>query len=87
MTWQAMKDFHYVYILVSEKEPARHYTGITTDLESRLKIHNSGDLPYSRKYRPWRVETAVAFRSKEKAIDFEKYLKSHSGRAFAKRHF
>ena len=33
------------------------------------------------------IETAIAFRSKEKASAFEKYLKSHSGRAFAKKHF
>jgi len=39
------------------------------------------------KYRPWILETAIAFRSKDKAYAFEAYLKSHSGRAFATKHF
>ena len=82
-----MKGFHYVYILESTKDTSRHYTGTTTDLESRLKRHNSGELPHSRKYRPWRVMAAVAFDEKAKAIAFERYLKSHSRRAFTKKHF
>lgn len=79
--------FHYVYILVSESDESRHYTGLTEDLETRLKAHNVGQVPHTAKYRPWRIETAIAFRSREKAAAFEKYLKSHSGRAFASKHF
>jgi predicted GIY-YIG superfamily endonuclease len=79
--------FHYVYILVSESDESRHYTGLTEDLETRLKAHNAGQVPHTAKYRPWRIETAIAFRSREKAAAFEKYLKSHSGRAFASKHF
>jgi predicted GIY-YIG superfamily endonuclease len=80
-----MKGFHYVYILASENDPAHHYTGSTENLEERLKAHNSGKVPHTEKYRPWRIETAIAFRSKEKAAAFERYLKSSSGRAFAKK--
>ena len=79
--------FHYVYILVSEADPNRHYTGIRRDLETRVKGHNGGKVPHTRKFRPWVVETAIAFRSRIKAVQFEKYLKSHSGRAFAAKHF
>ena len=79
--------FHYVYILVSESDESRHYTGLTDDLEARLKAHNAGQVPHTAKYRLWRIETAIAFRSREKAAAFEKYLKSHSGRAFASKHF
>lgn len=79
--------FHYVYILVSESDESRHYTGLTDDLEARLKAHNAGQVPHTTKYRPWRIEIAIAFRSREKAAAFEKYLKSHSGRAFASKHF
>ena len=82
-----MKNFHYVYILVSDADPDIHYTGMTQDLESRLRKHNKGDCSHTSKNRPWHIETAVAFSSKEKAIDFEKYLKSGSGREFARRHF
>ena len=84
---RGMKGFHYVYILKSEKESARHYTGLTDDLESRLNAHNSGQVTHTAKYRPWKIEMAIAFRSKKKAASFEKYLKSHSGRAFASKHF
>jgi putative endonuclease len=82
-----MATFHYVYILVSKTHPGRHYIGLTGDLPSRAKAHNSGQLPYTAKYRPWLIDTAIAFRSRKKASEFEKYLKSHSGRAFAKKHF
>lgn len=82
-----MSDFHYVYILVSEQDPSRHYTGLTDDLEARLKAHNSGHSEHTAKFIPWRIETAIAFRTREKAAAFEKYLKSHSGRAFAAKHF
>ena len=82
-----MITFHYVYILISESDQSRHYTGITKDLDTRLKAHNNGQVPHTSKFRPWRIETAVAFRSSEKAAEFEKYLKSHAGRAFAAKHF
>jgi predicted GIY-YIG superfamily endonuclease len=80
-----LNKFHYVYILVCENDETRQYTGITEDLESRLKAHNDGQVPHTSKYRPWRVETALAFSCPKKAANFEKYLKSHSGRAFAKK--
>jgi len=82
-----MADFHYVYVLVSEELPRRHYTGLTEDLWARLDAHNAGQVPHTSAHRPWKVETAVAFRSRAKALSFERYLKSHSGRAFARRHF
>lgn len=82
-----MHGFHFAYILVSERAPSRHYTGVTSDLASRLQFHNNGQVPHTKKHRPWRIETVIAFRSRKKAHAFESYLKSHSGRAFASRHF
>ena len=79
--------FHYVYILISESDNNRHYTGMTKNLEVRLQAHNAGQVPHNAKYRPWKIETAIAFRSREKAASFETYLKSHSGRAFAVKYF
>jgi putative endonuclease len=50
----------YVYIL--ESEAGRHfYTGATDDLKNRLQKHNSGDVPHTSKYRPWRLRTYIAF--------------------------
>jgi putative endonuclease len=81
-----MENFYYVYILTSEVDPSRHYTGFTEDLDKRLKAHNARQVPHTAKYKPWYFETIVAFRSREKAIEFEKYLKSHSGRSFSSKH-
>ena len=83
----ATVSFHYVYTLVSLSQPDRHYTGCTTDLASRLAVHNTDKCPHTSKFVPWRIETAVAFRCREKAAAFERYLKSRSGRAFARKHF
>ena len=82
-----MKGFTYVYVLICEMNKTHRYTGITEDLEARLQSHNQGKNPHTSKYRPWKIETAIAFRSRDKAVEFEKYLKSHSGRAFASKHF
>ena len=71
----------------SRANPERYYVGTSDDLEDRLKNHNSGLCKYTAKFVPWHIETAIAFRSKERAVAFEKYLKSHSGRAFAEKHF
>ena len=75
----------YVYILRSIAAPEQEYTGATTDLERRLADHNAGRSAHTAKFRPWQVVCHSAFPEKQKALDFEKYLKSHSGRAFAKK--
>jgi putative endonuclease len=77
--------FFYVYILQSEASHGGFYIGFTEDLKSRLKKHNSGEVPHTAKFRPWRIKTAIAFTEPERAIAFEHYLKSASGRAFAKK--
>ncbi len=82
-----MAQFSYVYLLVSESNPARHYIGLTDNLKDRLRRHNAGEVTHTAKHRPWTVQVAVAFNDRTKAAGFELYLKSHSGRAFAKRHF
>jgi putative endonuclease len=65
----------------------RYYVGITDDLKLRLQQHNAGDVFHTAKYKPWRIKIYFAFGEPEKAYMFEKYLKSGSGRAFAKKHF
>jgi len=75
----------YVYILQSESYPDRFYVGLTEDLRNRLPSHNAGRVTHTAKYRPWRINTYLAFSVKSRAISFEKYLKSASGRAFAKK--
>ena len=83
----SMSNFHYVYIIVDEATGTHFYIGCTEDLKSRLEKHNKGDVPHTAKFRPWRIKNAIAFDDREKAYAFEAYLKTHCGRAFAKRHF
>ncbi len=77
----------YVYILESENENERKhfYSGVTSDLRARLEKHNAGGVPHTSKYRPWRLKTYIAFSDMSQAHAFEKYLKTPSGRAFAKK--
>jgi len=75
----------YVYILRSAAFSDRHYTGITDDLKSRLAKHNAGEVSHTSKYKPWQLKTYFAFSDEKRAFAFEKYLKSPSGRAFAKK--
>ena len=75
----------YVYLLQSEAHDGQHYVGITSDLRKRLAEHNAGRSPHTSKYAPWRVVTYVAFSEEQKAENFERYLKSGSGHAIAKK--
>ncbi|MDD2942419.1 MAG: GIY-YIG nuclease family protein [bacterium] len=77
----------YVYISRSVCRPNEKYVGVTGNLKRRLAEHNAGKSAYTARYKPWEVETYIAFSDTEKAIAFEKYLKSGSGRAFCVRHF
>ena len=79
--------FHYVYILESVLKPDHFYVGMTEDLHTRLRKHNAGEVPHTSKCKPWVIKTAGAFRDLDRACAFERYLKSGSGRAFARKHF
>jgi putative endonuclease len=78
---------HYVYLLQSEVDRRRHYTGFTHDLRARLASHNAGQNQSTIHGRPWRLVSYFAFTEETKARAFERYLKSGSGRTFASRHF
>ena len=77
----------YTYILRSMSHPNQRYIGSASDLKARLAKHNAGEVPYTSKFKPWKLESYFAFETKEKAYAFEAYLKTGSGHAFAKRHF
>jgi putative endonuclease len=80
-----MKSFTYVYILQSEADPRRFYTGCTLDLRKRFARHNNGEVPHTSKWKPWRIKSYIAFSDRVQAKNFERYLKSASGRALLKK--
>ena len=65
--------------------PDRSYAGFTTDLKQRLKAHNAGASVHTAKYKPWELISYHAFADKRRAQEFEYYLKTGSGKAFAKK--
>ena len=76
-----------VYLIQSMSRPTQRYVGITDGVQKRLTGHNSGDSKHTAKFAPWELIVALSFSEAEKAIAFERYLKTGSGRAFAQRHF
>lgn len=77
----------FVYVLRSDRDPDRHYVGTTSDVDNRLEWHNHGPSGQPTENRPWSLVVVIKFATEHEAVRFEKYLKSGSGRAFAKRHF
>ena len=77
----------FVYILRSVSDPERHYVGRASNVDERLEWHNGGPCGSTLRHRPWQVIVSMEFPTEPEAARFERYLKSGSGRAFAKRHF
>jgi predicted GIY-YIG superfamily endonuclease len=73
-----------VYIL--ELNDGRHYVGCTINLEERYTRHKKGYVQSTKRYLPIKLAWCCSFSDRYKAYKFEHYLKSGSGRAFAKRH-
>ncbi|MSR67938.1 GIY-YIG nuclease family protein [Candidatus Peribacteria bacterium] len=76
---------HYVYILESA-DHEHWYVGVTDNLERRITEYNNAKSPHTSKIAQWRLKTYTAFPDRVRAEEFEHYLKSHSGRAFTKKH-
>lgn len=77
----------YVYLIQSVAVADQRYVGFTEDLKARLKAHNAGESKHTSKYRPWALVSYHAFADKRRAQEFEYYLKSGSGKAFANKRF
>lgn len=77
---------YYVYLIKSIAY-STFYVGYTLDVERRLITHNSGGSIHIAKYRPWELVMFLDFKDQLKAKEFELYLKSQLGRAFAKKRF
>jgi predicted GIY-YIG superfamily endonuclease len=76
---------YYVYLIKSLSEQRERYVGLTTDLKQRLRQHDQGKSFHTAKFSPWKLITYIAFTDRTKAEAFERYLKSGSGHAFARK--
>ena len=74
-----------VYLVESLSAQGERYVGMTTDLKQRLREHNQGKSSHTTKFSPWKIITYLAFTDRAKAEAFERYLKSGSGHAFARK--
>jgi putative endonuclease len=77
----------FVYILKSETDPDEYYVGMTAAPDVRLRDHNAGMSAHTARFRPWRILVCIEFDEEAPARRFERYLKTGSGREFARRHF
>ena len=82
-----MPEARFVYVLKSADPKSHFYTGLTTDVRARLADHNAGRCPHTARYRRWQLHVTIELPDEQRAVAFERYLKSGSGRAFAKRQF
>lgn len=74
----------YVYILgCADDKP---YIGCSEDLKARIERHQKGYVPATKSRIPINLLAYFAFHDRYIAYNFEKYLKSGSGRAFLKKH-
>ena len=73
---------YYTYILLSSKSHTFYY-GLTRNVETRLTEHNNGLSKATKPHIPWKLVWYGAFVTEKEARDFERYLKSGSGKAFA----
>lgn len=75
-----------MYYIYSLKCKDGYYIGCTDNIEDRLDRHTKGNVPVTANRLPVTLEFYFAIEDKYKAFEFEKYLKSGSGRAFINKH-
>jgi len=74
---------YYVYSLKCKNN---YYVGCTDNLKERIDRHQKGEVPATKDKLPIALDFYLAVNNKYKAYNFEKYLKTGSGRAFINKH-
>ena len=75
----------YVYFL--ELSNGDIYVGSTNDLRRRVKSHNDGHVDSTKSHLPASLKSYVAVETEALARSLERYFKSGSGKAVAKKRF
>jgi putative endonuclease len=73
---------HYTYILLSKGSHIFYY-GSAHNLKNRIDLHNKGKVLSTKPHSPWELIWYGAFSTEKESKDFEVYLKTGSGKAFA----
>jgi len=74
---------YYVYVLLSIVD-GLFYTGYTSDLETRLILHNTGNVASNKKRAPFTLIYWEGCLNQQDATRGEKYLKSGNGKIYLK---
>ena len=74
---------YYVYVIQSNKDK-QFYTGFTGDLQNRLREHNAGKVPSTKKRGPFELIYYEACLNEQNGLAREKYLKSGMGKRYLK---
>jgi len=75
------------YVYFHELTNGNIYVGSTNDLRRRFASHQKGDVVSTSKHLPATLKSYVAVANEELARKLERYFKSGSGKAFAKKRF
>ncbi len=75
----------FVYFL--ELSNGDIYVGSTNDLSRRIQSHQNGHVQSTKALRPVVLKSYVAVPTEEHARRLERYFKSGSGKALAKKRF
>ena len=75
----------YVVYVIESKERYR-YTGLTINIEERLKEHNNKSLSiWTKRGNDWKLVYSEKFQKKSEAYKREKWLKTGKGREYLKK--
>jgi putative endonuclease len=75
-----MELIYGVYVLLCSN--GKFYTGYTANIDQRMNAHCKGKVSFTKDKLPVTLVHLSLFENKQKAYDFERYLKSGSGIAF-----
>ena len=75
--------YYYIYILQSEKDN-QYYTGYTSNLKERLKLHNDGKVTSTKNRIPLKLVYFEGCLNQQDATHREKYLKTSWGKRYIK---
>lgn len=74
------------YVLNSQKNNDI-YIGSTENLAIRLKDHNDGKVKSTKSNRPWVLLEYYEFETRNQAVKYEKFLKTHQQKEIIKRKY